>query len=76
MTDALDVAIDVDGETVHVGVAHIHRRRGTVTTDFTYDPEYLANPAGYAIDPALSMDAGRGIVDGLPGAFSDCAPDR
>jgi serine/threonine-protein kinase HipA len=76
MSDAVEVALDLDGETVQVGVAYFHRRRGTVTTDFAYDPAYLANPAAYAIDPSLPMDAGRGVVDGLPGAFSDCAPDR
>lgn len=76
MSDELAVALDLDGQTVEVGVAQIHRRRRTTTTDFTYSPDYLANPAAYAIDPALPMDTGRGVVEGLPGVFSDCAPDR
>jgi serine/threonine-protein kinase HipA len=76
MSEDLDVALDLGGETVNVGVARMHRRRGNITTDFTYDPAYLANPDAYAIDPALHLDVGRGVVDGLPGAFADCAPDR
>jgi len=76
VSDELAVALDLDGQTVEVGVAHIHRRRRTTTTEFTYSPDYLANPAAYAIDPALPMDTGRGVVEGLPGVFSDCAPDR
>lgn len=76
MSEDLEVALDLGGATVEVGVARLHRRGNTITTDFTYDPAYISNPAAYAIDPALHLDAGRGVVDGLPGAFSDCAPDR
>jgi serine/threonine-protein kinase HipA len=76
VSDELEVALDIGGQPVEVGMAHIHRRRGTITTDFAYHPDYLASPAAYAIDPALPMDVGRGVVQGLPGAFSDCAPDR
>lgn len=70
------MAVDISGETVEVGTAYVGRRRKTVTTTFVYDTGYLANPAAYAIDPALPLDTGRGHVDGLPGAFADCAPDR
>lgn len=76
MTVDVEVALDLDGVTVDCGVARLHRRRGQITTDFTYDPAYLARPGAYEIDPALRMDVGRGVVEGLPGAFSDCAPDR
>lgn len=47
-----------------------------MTTTFVYDAEYLANPAGYDIEPSLVRHAGQQYVDGMPGAFSDCAPDR
>ncbi len=76
MSEDLDVALDLGGDTVAVGVARLHRRRNRITTDFTYDPGYLSNPSAYAIDPALPLDTGRGVVDGLPGSFADSAPDR
>ncbi len=76
MSEDLEVALDLNGETVAVGVAHLSRRRGKITTNFIYDLSYLANPDAYEIDPALHMDVGRGVVEGLPGAFTDCAPDR
>jgi serine/threonine-protein kinase HipA len=76
VSDELEVALDLGGETVHVGTAYVRTRRKVTTTDFTYSSDYLANRAAYAIDPALPLDTGRGFVEGLPGAFSDCAPDR
>lgn len=76
MSEDLEVSLELNGETVPVGVAHLSRRRGKITTNFIYDASYLANPDAYQIDPALHMDVGRGVVDGLPGAFSDCSPDR
>lgn len=76
MSDELEVALDLDGETVTVGVAYVLTRRKVTTTDFTYSADYLANPAAYAVDPGLPLDSGRGFVEGLPGAFANCAPDR
>ncbi|WP_063740142.1 type II toxin-antitoxin system HipA family toxin [Amycolatopsis jejuensis] len=76
MSDEIRVAVTIGSEPVEAGTAYFHRRRKSVTTTFTYDTDYLANPAAYAIDPALPLDTGRGYVDGLPGAFADCAPDR
>lgn len=76
MSTDIEVALDMNGETVHVGLARLHRRRGRITTDFTYNSAYLARRDAYAIDPALYLDSGRGVVEGLPGAFKDCAPDR
>lgn len=76
MSENVEVALDLDGETVQVGIARIDRRRNTLTTNFRYATEYLARPSAYAIDPAIPLDAGGGVANGLPGAFSDCAPDR
>jgi len=75
--DALQVHLDLAGTTVLVGHAQFHRGRGALTsTTFQYDQSYLANPAGYAIDPALQLVTGTQYVQGLPGAFADSAPDR
>lgn len=76
MTDDIRVAVDVAGRTIEAGTAYVDRRRNTVTTSFSYNADYLADPEAYALDPALPLEAGRGHVDGLPGAFADCAPDR
>jgi len=75
--DGLQVHLELAGTTVLVGNAQFHRGRGALTsTTFQYDQSYLANPAGYAIDPALQLVTGTQYVQGLPGAFADSAPDR
>lgn len=76
MDTSLEVDVDLDGQSVHVGTAHFTRRGGGVTTTFIYSPGYLARPDAYAIDPALPLDAGRGHTTGLPGSFADSTPDR
>jgi serine/threonine-protein kinase HipA len=43
---------------------------------FAYDPDWLTDSAGFAIDPALPLYEGEQFPPGLPGAFADCAPDR
>jgi serine/threonine-protein kinase HipA len=76
MTDTLVVAVEIGGETVEAGTAYFTRRRGTLSTAFRYSEDYLARPDAYALDPGLPMFRGAHNVSGLPGAFSDCAPDR
>lgn len=76
MDTQLEVDLELDGQSVHVGTAHFTRRGRAVTTTFTYSPTYLARPGAYAVDPALPLDVGRGHTTGLPGAFADSAPDR
>ncbi|MHA6523369.1 type II toxin-antitoxin system HipA family toxin [Tessaracoccus sp. G1721] len=73
---SLDVSTTVNGEQVLAGTAHFTRRRGTLSTTFRYADSYLASRGAYPIDPALSLYAGAHVSAGLPGAFSDCAPDR
>lgn len=68
--------IDLGGRTVPAGTAYFTAGRGRVSTIFVYDPAFLADPHGYDIDPALGRQTGQQYVDGLPGAFSDSAPDR
>lgn len=73
---SLHVCTVVDGEQVLAGTAHFTRRRGTLSTTFRYADSYLANRSAYPIDPAFSLYSGAHVSAGLPGAFSDCAPDR
>ena len=73
---SLDVNTVVNGEQVLAGTAHFTRRRGSLSTTFRYADSYLANRGAYPIDPAFSLYAGAHVSAGLPGAFSDCAPDR
>jgi serine/threonine-protein kinase HipA len=47
-----------------------------VTTTVVYDVAYLADRSGYDLEPALPRQAGQQYVDGLPGSFADCSPDR
>lgn len=41
-----------------------------------YDSSFLVDPDGYDLDPGLVRQSGQQYVEGLPGAFSDSAPDR
>lgn len=75
MTERVHVAVDLDGRTVPAGQLHVQTGR-TVASTFSYDPGYLAAPGAYPLDPQLSLQVGSSHVRGLPGAFTDAAPDR
>lgn len=77
MTTA-EVCVDIahGRETSPVGRAYFHLARGQVSTTFAYSEEYLAQRWSFAIDPQLPLAAAPYTVSGLPGAFSDCSPDR
>lgn len=75
----VEVFVQIDGLDLRAGDLWSHRRRNRESATFSYATEYLANPAAFELDPALSL------VDGLQqtaagreifGAFGDCAPDR
>jgi serine/threonine-protein kinase HipA len=69
--------VEIDGRTVPAGDAYFNFRRGRLTATFSYDRNYVALPGAYAIDPALALTTGSWpLPHGLPGAFSDAAPDR
>ncbi|WP_051701717.1 type II toxin-antitoxin system HipA family toxin [Mycetocola saprophilus] len=75
--DSLEVHVEIEGETIFAGNAQFHRSRGRLTaTTFQCDPTYLEHPRAYRLDPALELVSGAQHVEGLPGAFSDSAPDR
>lgn len=76
MNTHIEVAVELAGNTVTVGQAHLVIKRGRTSSSFTYDPAYLTRPGAYEIDPHLHFDSLQGFTDRLPGAFADTAPDR
>lgn len=69
--------VEIDGRTVPAGDAYFTFRRGRLTATFSYERDYVASPSAYAVDPALRLTTGSWpLPHGLPGAFSDAAPDR
>lgn len=75
MSERIVVAVDLDGSTQPAGSLHVDARR-TLTSTYTYRPEYLQAPHSYALDPRLLLQEGPSHTAGLPGALSDTAPDR
>jgi serine/threonine-protein kinase HipA len=57
MTD-VRVSVRISGQDVHAGTLYHHRRRGTESTTFMYDGEYLDRPQAYALDPQLPLFSG------------------
>ncbi|TDO68673.1 serine/threonine-protein kinase HipA [Kribbella sp. VKM Ac-2571] len=76
MSDPVFVSVEIGGETVEVGTAYFTRRNAVVSTSFRYAEDYLARPGAYAIDPGMPLLKGNYALAGLPGAFTDCSPDR
>lgn len=79
MSGDIAVYVAVGGKDLLAGRLYPHRRRGVESASFVYDDRYLADPAGYALDPALPLVTGSlqtAVGRALFGAFSDSAPDR
>ena len=76
MSDQVRVEIDHRGTPVFVGTAYFHIARGQISTTFKYSDEYAAARWAYSVEPELPLSTAPFSVPGLPGAFSDCAPDR
>jgi serine/threonine-protein kinase HipA len=75
----IQVYAAIDEKDVLAGTLYAHRRRGSESASFAYDPAYLAHPGAYALDPLLPLTSGTHQTragQALFGAFSDCAPDR
>ena len=71
------VAVQVDSHTITAGRLHSIVRRGRVASTFSYEPEYLADPRAYALEPALTLLGGTQPTPGaLPRCLQDAAPDR
>ncbi|MGC2942887.1 MULTISPECIES: type II toxin-antitoxin system HipA family toxin [unclassified Brevibacterium] len=76
MSEQIRVEIDHRGTSVFVGTAYFHIARGQISTTFKYSDEYAGARWAYSIDPELPLSTAPFSVPGLPGAFSDSAPDR
>ena len=76
MSEQVRVEIDHRGTPVFVGTAYFHIARGQISTTFKYSDEYASARWAYSIDPELPLSTAPFNVLGLPGAFSDCSPDR
>lgn len=72
----LDVHLERGGIVEFVGTAHITVRRQQTSTAFAYGDQYLRTRDAMSISPDLPLSSGSAITEGLPGAFSDSAPDR
>jgi len=75
MAKRVDIRMDIGGRSVYVGTACFSARGAAVSTRFQYADSYLAREGAYEIDPALPLVSRPTIIDGLPGAFRDSAPD-
>lgn len=76
--EPVEVTVEIDGKQTVAGTLWVHERGGQSAT-FRYSASYLADPVGYALDPALPR--GAGVFRSPPGpalfrAFADSAPDR
>ncbi|WP_165253177.1 type II toxin-antitoxin system HipA family toxin [Adlercreutzia sp. ZJ304] len=76
MLSQLDVYADIDSIPVYAGRAYFSMRGNTLTTTFAYASDYLSDSRAYEIDPAFPLIGSTYHCNGLPGAFSDSAPDR
>lgn len=79
MSDEVDVFVAVGERNIRAGRLYPHRRSGVESASFVYADSYLADPVGYALDPALPLVAGTlQTAAGRPlfGAFTDSSPDR
>lgn len=72
----LAVHVEIDGTPVRAGIAYFTIGREHVSTTFVYDSDYLSNPLGFDLEPALPRQSGQQYVDQMPGIFQDCSPDR
>ena len=73
------VYLDLEGRTVPVGRLRAVSARGGERAGFEYEPEWLARPDRFALEPALQLASGMSYPPNdraLFGAFSDSAPDR
>ena len=68
--------VEVWDDSTFVGVAYLDSSHKGVSVSFRYDDAYLAAPSARQIDPAFPLYSGAHQSTGLPGSFSDCAPDR
>ena len=74
----IEVHIDLDGRTRHIGLARSNRVRGAETVIFGYDGDWLEDPGRFSLEPALVLARGAFAPPaGLTnfGSIGDSAPD-
>ena len=74
----IEVHIDLAGRTRPVGLARRNRARGGETFVFEYSSDWIDDPDGFPIEPALPLTRGGFVPPGgqsLFGSLSDSAPD-
>ncbi len=76
MERTLDVHIDWQGETLHVGRLWARSKGNKETSSFEYVESWRAHLHAFALDPLLPLTAGTFHTEGLFNAFTDPAPDR
>ncbi len=80
MTDrTLLVYVDLGNVPHPVGQLWARRARNRESATFEYDAGWLADPARFALEPALALGGGPQHTQqgrALFGAFGDSAPDR
>ncbi len=74
----IEVHIELSGATRPVGLLRWHAARGGETVTFEYDPDWLAQPGAFSLEPALGLTRGvfsprRGQANF--GSIGDSAPD-
>jgi serine/threonine-protein kinase HipA len=74
----VEAHIELGGVTHPVGLLRRHAARGGETLTFEYEPAWLAEPAGFSLEPAIGLT--RGVFTPLPGqaifgSLGDSAPD-
>jgi serine/threonine-protein kinase HipA len=79
LRNGVEVYVAIDDRNLLAGRLYPYRRRGSESASFVYDGGYLADPAAYALDPALPLISGvlqTPVGHALFGAFADSSPDR
>jgi serine/threonine-protein kinase HipA len=74
----IEVHIDLQGRLHQVGLVRSNTVRGTETVVFEYNPEWLANPDRFSIEPALALTRGTFAPlagQAIFGSIGDSAPD-
>ena len=74
----IDVYVDFESGLKRVGTVHRHVRRGVEATSFEYHADWLADPARFSLEPALTLGRGAFVPDGglsIFGSIGDSAPD-
>ncbi|MFV0432743.1 MAG: type II toxin-antitoxin system HipA family toxin [Leucobacter sp.] len=74
---SIQVFVEIDGETRSAGELKSTLRRGSLSSTFIYDRDYLTHQDAYPLDPIMPLSGRTWHPRGsLPSSFLDSAPDR